>query len=1128
MSRLRRSRSQTAIATRTQVNLHLSSALGYSLRNSFQVGTRATALIMKSIFETCRPRADVRSGTTKDDHFAADLAQVVNATAPPEYQDPALFFQHTYPTRGLKELLKAVCQRLSGSGGEVSSIIRLHTQYGGGKTHGLIALVHAARGMKGVENVAEFVNPSLVPRAEVKVAALDGENADPANGITLEGNLRAFSPWGELAYRLAGVNGYERVRESDVKHIAPGAETIRELFGGKPVLIMLDEVSVYLRKVERVHPGAAEQFTAFVHALFKAVSSSPNVALVYTLAIGKQDKAENAYKAEHERALIALSEAEVVAARNATQLNPTEEDETAAVLRRRLFESVDLSAAEGAIAAYAGTWKANQDSLPPSVFSPETREQFLKGYPLHPEVLELLTEKTSSLSTFHRIRGMIRLLARTVHVLWRDRPGDVFAIHPHHVDLSFEPIRSEITTRLGQGDLAPALKSDVAAVAGDEPSLAQMLDQKYCPGDVPIHSYIARTIFLHTLAFGEDLKGIHPDQLKYSICSPAVEPSFVEQARVRFITESLFLDDKPGVPMRFMVEPNLTQIIRKRMEAVDANEVRVVLTESIRSLFAFPSGPFTMIAFPAGAYEVPDDVADGKPALIVMGHEALAIPAEPKGLPPEIEDICKHKGTGEKLREYRNNLVIVACDERLRENMKERVRRRLGLFELRKPEHIRQLADYQQRKVNEDYEKLSLGVAEAILQCYRHLFYPSHMPMHGTTELVAHTVIEVAQASDSPGNGQQHVARILREQKKLISRGDAPDGPSFVRDQTPLKTKGEISTYELRNEFRKAPKLSIMITDEPLISCIRQGIQEGLFIYREGSQVWGKDDPAPAIHVTENAFVHTLADAKKKRLWPRAAPLQVRFAANPGRIAPGEAALLTVSVEGGIPPYTYACVEAALASAGTEETVLEAEVSPEESASYQIEVTDSRGARQSATATLLVGAAGGKPLPPPPPPVPPPPPPPPAPRELSAEGPLAQALTMIWEKARKGGHPRIDALTVKFYEAAGAWKAHQAMATAKNTKVVVQMNVDIQMPEVEVFRVEFEGSVERANGVKAFLDAQLRAADDSSFEVVYMMTFENGLQMAGEEPEKLAGQLTRYGAGEAFVEAQAAPQEAVL
>ena len=56
---------------------------------------------------------------------------------------------------------------------EAAAIFRLDTQYGGGKTHSLIALTHAARGMGKVANAGEFIDPSLVPRRPVRVARLD-------------------------------------------------------------------------------------------------------------------------------------------------------------------------------------------------------------------------------------------------------------------------------------------------------------------------------------------------------------------------------------------------------------------------------------------------------------------------------------------------------------------------------------------------------------------------------------------------------------------------------------------------------------------------------------------------------------------------------------------------------------------------------------------------------------------------------------------------------------------------------------------------------------------------------------------------------------------------------------------
>ena len=72
---------------------------------------------MKSIFELCEPRDDVKTGGIRESEFAADLAQVLRGEAPPEYRDAATFFANTHPTDGLRRLLDNVCRRISGKGG---------------------------------------------------------------------------------------------------------------------------------------------------------------------------------------------------------------------------------------------------------------------------------------------------------------------------------------------------------------------------------------------------------------------------------------------------------------------------------------------------------------------------------------------------------------------------------------------------------------------------------------------------------------------------------------------------------------------------------------------------------------------------------------------------------------------------------------------------------------------------------------------------------------------------------------------------------------------------------------------------------------------------------------------------
>jgi predicted AAA+ superfamily ATPase len=243
-------------------------------------------MTLPNIFDLCKPREDVEKGSISDSDYAANLANVLTGRASRDYTDPPTFFANTYPTEGLKELLVNVCGRLSGRGESVSAVFRLDTSFGGGKTHGLIALVHAATGMKGVSNVAEFMDPSLVPTRQVRVAAFDGENADPANGRPMGEGIRAHTPWGEIAYQLAQKAGYEVVRRSDEQGIAPGADTIKELFGFDPVLVVLDELGEYLRRVQGM--GGRDQLTAFLKALLTAIESTPHAAVVYTL--GRQGR----------------------------------------------------------------------------------------------------------------------------------------------------------------------------------------------------------------------------------------------------------------------------------------------------------------------------------------------------------------------------------------------------------------------------------------------------------------------------------------------------------------------------------------------------------------------------------------------------------------------------------------------------------------------------------------------------------------------------------------------------------------------------------------------------------------------------------------------------------------------
>jgi hypothetical protein len=85
------------------------------------------------------PHKDVASGRYQQAEFAADLWQVYQGEAVSEYQQPVEFFRRTFITGGLGQMLVNSLRRLTGAGGD--PVVELQTNFGGGKTHSMLALV---------------------------------------------------------------------------------------------------------------------------------------------------------------------------------------------------------------------------------------------------------------------------------------------------------------------------------------------------------------------------------------------------------------------------------------------------------------------------------------------------------------------------------------------------------------------------------------------------------------------------------------------------------------------------------------------------------------------------------------------------------------------------------------------------------------------------------------------------------------------------------------------------------------------------------------------------------------------------------------------------------------------------
>ena len=114
------------------------------------------------------PHKDVASGRYQQAEFAADLWQVHLGEGTDEYRNPAEFFRRTYLTESLKRLLVGAVQRLAGQGGD--PVVQLQTNFGGGKTHSMLALYHLFSGtapgeLAGIDAVLQEAGVEVAPDA---------------------------------------------------------------------------------------------------------------------------------------------------------------------------------------------------------------------------------------------------------------------------------------------------------------------------------------------------------------------------------------------------------------------------------------------------------------------------------------------------------------------------------------------------------------------------------------------------------------------------------------------------------------------------------------------------------------------------------------------------------------------------------------------------------------------------------------------------------------------------------------------------------------------------------------------------------------------------------------------------
>ncbi len=409
------------------------------------------------------PHPDVQVGRYQQAEFAADLAQVLAGTAGSEYGDAQDFFRRTYLTVGMKSLLAASLARLHGRG--EAPVVQLKTAFGGGKTHTMLALYHLVREparAAAVDVVRAFLDDYAARPIPAATAVLVGTALDPNRPARAlpEFDVEIHTLWGEMAYQLgatrpdrgatpastAGFRAFQLVAEQDAAGTAPGGNTLVELFEAVgPCVVLIDELVAFMRNIRGARRARAGDFNSnltFVQNLTEAVKRAPTALLVASIPESRIELGDSAGE-EVARKI------ENTFGRLETVWQPVAAGESFEVVRRRLFGVTgDEGARDETVAAFGRLYRENPTDFPAECREKAYEDKLRASYPIHPEVFDRLYKDWSVLERFQRTRGVLRLMANTIHALWERGDAEPL-IMPGSLPLDASRVRDEMTRYLG-------------------------------------------------------------------------------------------------------------------------------------------------------------------------------------------------------------------------------------------------------------------------------------------------------------------------------------------------------------------------------------------------------------------------------------------------------------------------------------------------------------------------------------------------------------------------------------------------------------------------------------------------------------------------------------------------------
>ena len=809
--------------------------------------------------ECVKLHPDVLSADFSEDIFALDLGTLSDyligkdlgqpetelRRVPAVYRDSGSFFAASYLTGGLKSLLEDVLGRLAGAPG--NRVLRLQTPFGGGKSHTLAALLHAARSRTALDGLPEAAG---LPRPDgVRVAVVDGQFFDPTTGKqTPDADIVARTVWGWIAWGLGGREGYELVRAQDQARVAPGGDALVELLKGGPSLILLDELLQYLISAGGIRVEKTtlrDETLSFLQRLTAAVGSVDDAALVYSLQSSKRESLEYTGL---------LQTVEHLAARKDQRREPVEGNEILHVIQRRLLAGApDAGAAAAAAAAHGQVFtqmrRAYADGEPGRQQAEEEglalRERIKASYPFHPALIDLMRERWAAIPDYQRTRGALRFLAsclRAAHRAGASRallgPGDV-PIHDNGVRLAF-------FKEVGQReDFQACLEHDFVGANARTRRIdkRRALEVTAESGKQPA-TRLATTMLLYSfggLARGE---GDHGDPLPPGIGEPdlfgtSLGPDLdttTIQACLKELKEQCLYLHFDGVRYCFKKDPNVTLLVEQEAEVVAGHESLV--QARIRRMIEQRLAGQQAIVWP----RKPGDVPDGEPQFLIA-----YLPLEFAGK-PEAEQrsvavaFCEQYGN--RARVYRNGLGLAVPAAGQVEALRRGVRYLLAVERVQKKWREHNLTTGQKGQLRERNATETAAVESALLKLYGEVW----LPRSGDGMLALETIslggrpLQTTLDEQKRALIHQRLIEFLMTTQRRVFGTVAPGKiVELFKIGEEGATQSGIATDKVRGGFFEFLGFPRLLSAQAVRKAITRGVETGLFGYTIGRPRIGED-----------------------------------------------------------------------------------------------------------------------------------------------------------------------------------------------------------------------------------------------------------------------------------------------